>query len=65
MSNNIPHQWLPEKLNTEKSRELVLIVSEEFDYNIDSARAFAVALLTNVNDHKAASLINDILLGAE
>ena len=65
MSNNIPHQWLPEKLDTEKSRELVLIVSEEFDYNIDLARAFAVALLTNVNDHKAASLINDVLLGTE
>ena len=58
-------QWLPEQLDTEKSRELILIVSEEFDYNIDSARAFAVALLTNVNDHKAASLINVVLLGAE
>ena len=65
MSNNIPHQWLPEKLDKQKSKELILMVSEEFDYNIDLARAFAVALLTNVNDHKAASLINDILLGTE
>mgnify|MGYP001283031564 FL=1 len=58
-------QWLPDQLDTEKSKELVLIVSEELDYNIDYARAFAVALLTNVNDHNAASLINDVLLGAE
>ena len=58
-------QWLPDQLDTEKSKELVLIVCEELDYNIDYARAFAVALLTNVNDHNAASLINDVLLGAE
>lgn len=58
-------QWLPDQLDTEKSKELIVIVSEELDYNIDYARAFAVALLTNVNDHNAASLINDVLLGAE
>ena len=35
------------------------------DYNIDKARAFAVALLVDVNDHNAASQVNDVLLASE
>jgi|TARA_R110000824_G_scaffold235022_1_gene423766 hypothetical protein len=56
--------WLPDDL-TNEGNELVSMVSVGLDYNIDKARAFAVALLVDVNDHSAASQVNDVLLGAE
>tara|TARA_Y100001938_G_C8033640_1_gene402083 strand:+ start:240 stop:440 length:201 start_codon:yes stop_codon:yes gene_type:complete len=63
--NNKSYQWLPDQLESEESKELILKVSEHINYDIMKARAFAVALLTNNNDHNAASLINDVLLGTE
>ena len=56
--------WLPDDL-TNEGNELVSIVSVGLDFNIDKARAFAVALLVDVNDHNAASQVNDVLLGSE
>ena len=56
--------WLPDDL-TNEGNELVSMVSVGLDYNIDKARAFAVALLVDVNDHNASSQVNDVLLASE
>ena len=57
--------WLPSELTDEKDINLVSLVSSGLDYDIDKTRAFVVALLTDVNDHNAASSVNDVLLGVE
>ncbi len=57
--------WLPSELTDEKDVDLVSLVSSSLEYNIDKTRAFVVALLTDVNDHHAASSVNDVLLGVE
>ena len=57
--------WLPNDLTYEKDKDLVSLVSSNLDYDIDKARAFVVALLTDVNDHNAAVKVNDVLLGVE
>ena len=41
------------------------MTSSSLDYDIDKTRAFVVALLTDVNDHIAATQVNDVLLGVE
>ena len=48
--------WLPNDLTDEKDKDLV---------SLTSSRAFVVALLTDVNDHIAATQVNDVLLGVE
>jgi len=57
--------WLPSELTDEKDIDLVSLVSSSLEYDIDKTRAFVVALLTDVNDHNAASKVNDVLLGVE
>ena len=57
--------WLPSELTDEKDVDLVSLVSSSLEYDIDKTRAFVVALLTDVNDHNAASSVNDVLLGIE
>ncbi len=57
--------WLPSELTDEKDIDLVSLVSSSLDYDIDKTRAFVVALLTDVNDHNAATKVNDMLLGVE
>ncbi|MBR55531.1 hypothetical protein CMK19_17380 [Candidatus Poribacteria bacterium] len=57
--------WLPSELTDEKDVDLVSLVSSSLEYDIDKTRAFVVALLTDVNDHNAASKVNDVLLGVE
>ena len=66
MSNteNVPWKWLADEM-TDEDNALVTMVSISLDYNIDKTRAFVVALLEDVNDHNAASQVNDVLLGAE
>ena len=44
---------------------LVSQVSSSLDYDIDKARAFVVALLEDVNDHGAATQVNDVLMASE
>ena len=44
---------------------LVALTSSSLEYDIDKTRAFVVALLTDVNDHNAATKVNDVLLGVE
>ena len=57
--------WLPSELTDKKDSDLVIWLGRELDYDIDKTRAFVVALLTDVNDHNAASSVNDVLLGVE
>jgi len=57
--------WLPSELTDEKDIDLISLVSSSLNYDIDKTRAFVVALLTDVNDHNAASSVNDVLLGVE
>ena len=57
--------WLPSELTDEKDIDLVSLVSSGLNYDIGKTRAFVVALLTDVNDHNAASSVNDVLLGIE
>ena len=57
--------WLPSELTDEKDIDLVSLVSSGLNYDIDKTRAFVVALLTDVNDHNAASSVNDVLLGVK
>ena len=57
--------WLPNDLTDEKDKDLVSLTSSSLDYDIDKTRAFVVALLTDVNDHIAATQVNDVLLGVE
>ena len=45
--------------------DLVSQVSSSLDYDIDKVRAFVVALLEDVNDHAAATQVNDVLMAAE
>ena len=57
--------WLPSELTDEKDIDLVSLTSSSLEYDIDKTRAFVVALLTDVNDHNAATKVNDVLLGVE
>ena len=52
-------------LSADADWDLVSQVSRSLDYDIDKVRAFVVALLEDVNDHTAATQVNDILLGVE
>ena len=56
--------WLPHAL-TKEQRKLVGEVSNKLGYAIDSACAFSVALLEDVNAHKEAAQVNAILLSQE
>ena len=55
--------WLPNDLTVDSV--LVALTSSSLEYDIDKTRAFVVALLTDVNDHNAATKVNDMLLGIE
>ena len=57
--------WLPSELTDDNDIDPVSLVSSGLNYDIDKTRAFVVALLTDVNDHNAASSVNDVLLGVE
>ena len=52
-------------LSADADWDLVSQVSRSLDYDIDKVRALVVALLEDVNDHTAATQVNDILLGVE
>lgn len=54
--------WLPVNLSAE-SRELVQAVARRLDYDLDETPAFVVALLEEVNLHKEAREVNDLLQG--
>ena len=57
--------WLANDLTADTDLDLVSLVSSSLTYDIDKVRAFVVALLDDVDDHAAATKVNDILLGTE
>ena len=57
--------WLPDELTIDTDLDLVSLVTSSLVYDISKVRAFAVAILEDVNDHIAASKVNDILVGSE
>ena len=52
-------------LSADADWDMVTQVSSSLDYDIDKVRAFVVALLEDVNDHAAATQVNDVLMAAE
>tara|TARA_R110002051_G_scaffold111406_1_gene184003 strand:+ start:1224 stop:1412 length:189 start_codon:yes stop_codon:yes gene_type:complete len=62
MTENI---WLPDELTADAEWGLVSQVGSSLDYDIDKVRAFVVALLEDVNDHVAATQVNDVLIASE
>ena len=57
--------WLPDELTIDTDLDLVSLVTSSLVYDISKVRAFAVAILEDVNDHIAAAKVNDILVGSE
>ena len=57
--------WLANVLTTPSDLDLVTLVGSSLEWNIDKARAFAVALLEDVNDHSAAEKVNSVLSASE
>ena len=57
--------WLPDELTIDTDLDLISLVTSSLVYDISKVRAFAVAILEDVNDHIAASKVNDILVGSE
>ena len=62
MTENI---WLANDLTADTDLDLVSLVSSSLNYDINKVRAFVVALLEDVNDHAAATQVNDVLMVAE
>ena len=62
MTENI---WLADEITADIDCDLVTLVSNSFNYDINKVRAFVVALLEDVNDHAAATQVNDVLMVAE
>ena len=57
--------WLDDDLTDDIDIDLVILVSSSLNYDINKTRAFAVALLKDVNDHVAAAKVNDVLIASE
>ena len=53
--------WLADDLVSEEDRELVSLVAHSLDFDIANARAFAVAVLEEVDDNDAAVQVNELL----
>ena len=63
MTENI---WLANDLAvSDADMDLVTLVSNSLNYDINKVRAFVVALLDDVNDHVAATQVNDVLISSE
>ena len=56
-----PGWWLGDDLVSEEDRELVSLVAHSLDFDIAKARAFAVAVLEEVDDNDAAVQVNELL----
>ena len=52
-------------LSADADWDMVSQVNSSLDYDIDKVRAFVVALLEDVNDHVAATQVNDVLISSE
>ena len=56
-----PGWWLGDDLVSEEDRELVSLAAHSLDFDIPKARAFAVAVLEEVDDNDAAVQVNELL----
>ena len=56
-----PGWWLGDDLVLEEDRELVSLVVDSLNFDISKARAFAVAVLEEVDDNDAAVQVNELL----
>jgi len=61
----IVNDWLANNLTLPADLDLVSSVGSSLEWNIDKTRAFVVALLEDVNDHRAAESVNKLLLSAK
>ena len=61
----IVNDWLANDLTLPADLDLVSLVGSSLEWKIDKTRAFVVALLEDVNDHKAAESVNKVLLSVE
>ena len=53
--------WLADDLVSEEDRDLVSLVVHSLNFDISKARAFAVAVLEEVDDNDAAVQVNELL----
>ena len=53
--------WLADDLVLEEDRDLVSLVAHSFNFDISKVRAFAVAVLEEVDDNEAAVQVNELL----
>lgn len=53
--------WLADDLVSEEDRDLVSLVAHSLNVDISKARAFAVAVLEEVDDLEAAVQVNELL----
>ena len=53
--------WLPSTLS-QTEKKIVGTVSSQLDVSIEQSYAFCVALLEDVNAHKEAKIVNDLLV---
>ena len=53
--------WLADDLVSEEDRDLVSLVVDSLNFDISKARAFAVAVLEEVDDNDAAVQVNELL----
>ena len=56
-----PGWWLADDLVLEEDRDLVSLVAHSFNFDISKVRAFAVAVLEEVDDNEAAVQVNELL----
>ena len=56
-----PGWWLADELVSEEDRDLISLVADSLDFDISKARAFAVAVLEEVDDNDAAVQVNELL----
>ena len=53
--------WLADDLVLEEDRDLVSLVVDSLNFDISKVRAFAVAVLEEVDDLEAAVQVNELL----
>ena len=56
-----PGWWMPDDLVLEEEKDLISLVAHSLNFDISKARAFAVAVLQEVDDLEAAVQINELL----
>jgi hypothetical protein len=53
--------WLADDLVLKEDRDLVSLVVDSLNFDISKVRAFAVAVLEEVDDNEAAVQVNELL----